>query len=1506
MTQPHRPDNPFPGLRSFTAEEDHLFFGREEQTMELLQTLGTHRFVSVVGTSGSGKSSLVRCGLLSQLLGGKMLQAGTVWEVAVTQPGAAPMSQLADALLEADLYDATEEDAKARLLATLSRSHFGLVEAIRQAQLPEGTNFLLVVDQFEEIFRFNRGGGARRDQANEFVSMLLQAARQTEVPIYIVLTMRSDFIGDCAQFENLAEAVNRGEYLIPRMTRPQFKQAIEGPVRVAGGTITARLLQRLLNDLGDQADQLPCLQHALMRTWDHWKRSSRDAGEDGKQRAEDGRQRTEDRGERIEGRSLDLEDYDAIGRMGQALSRHADEIYANLGSDRARELCAAMFKALTVRESENRGIRRPQPLGQLAQILGVSIDELRPIIDAYRQPGVTFLRPPSSVPLSEGTVIDISHESLMRVWGRLRDWVEEEAQSVGIFHRLAESAALHETGKAGLYRDPELGIALGWLEEARPNAAWAAQIGGGFERALAYLEQSRVAAEREEKEREAARQRELEQAKVLAENQRLRADEKARAARRMKVLMGIAVVVAVMAGVAALVAFDARKKAKQNEHRAEQLSDKVSKELYVADMNRARQVYQEGSIGVLEDLLDRHLPEEGERVMRRPEYDFWRHAARREIASMPLGNFLDLAVAPDQKTVAALIWPGDIAVYDVASYHLIKLVRVFAPGEPGSAVGGRITFSKRDGGTLVFWRNYPVVRRWETQTWQPIDPLAFPAGLPQTGEDGETSPIKSVAYSPDGSLLAAGNEQGQVVLWDRSTLQVKRFIDISGKIPGTTNVNRLIFSPDGQRLVAAMGQGAATPSGFAVLDVARPQQVVSKSTTAPPTTLDYSPDGRLLVSGHENGEVNLWDTSSFGSKQLFKSSGRIKRVRFSPHGRYLAVSTSEGNAILVWEMTPQRLVATLKGQSKVPLMEFAGDDFTLWSASGDGAMMVWDVRESGLYTEIPDSQSVGGLTYLAGGRLAWRDCNRNDTADPVVKHLSGPPSPLQLYDVTKAEKLPPWQGGELFIIHASSANGRFLAAQGPDGPMRLWNSENGKLLGTASDPVQSGNLPAFLAVANDGRLVVWAEDDPVVKIARGFHLWSPETGRRARLPGSDFVRPFAVAFSPDSTLVAIAGVSVHNRFEVITWDVDAEHPVATPLGIPDPVLALAFSPDGTRLAAGYWNSQIGLVNPRTGQPIGSPLVGHAAMVSCLAFCPDGKRLISGARDNILRVWGVDRDVQLTTLPPLDGSGLVSLVLEPRGRWLVSKEVGQPAHLWRLDAEQDPRRAKMLWCDEGYRAGRRGDFTQAWEVGQRAVQIAPDQDEGRLWFCLAALALHRGDLAKFREIRSEMVTRYSNKPFLIPAAYTAFVCTIRPPSTKQLEVSQQLARRVTADISDSWVGSFGQLTLLLGEYRSGNYKAAASQAEETAKKSAAFGPADAVLELILAMSQHHLGNPTGARNALARARKQMEQLGRTFPGTREHPSPAWWGFWMFDRALQAEAETLIEGTTTAAKPLASSQ
>jgi tetratricopeptide (TPR) repeat protein len=521
--------NPFPGLRPFRQDEDYLFFGREEQTMELLELLGAHRFVAVVGTSGSGKSSLVRCGLLSELLGGKLLRAGASWEVAVTHPGGNPLALLVEAILDADLYDRATDHSREHLLATLSRSHFGLVEAIKQARLGEHVNFLLVVDQFEEIFRFNDAGQTQQEAAGEFVSLLLEAVAQTQVPIYVVLTMRSDFIGECGQFEGLAEMVTRGEFLIPRLSREQFKRVIEAPIKVAGARITPRLLQRLLNDLGQQADQLPCLQHALMRTWSVWS-------------------------ERVESEAIDLDDYESVGRMSQALSLHADEVFHSLATDRQRELCAGIFKALTIQQSENRGIRRPQRLVSLSQILDVPSGELRPIIDAFRQPGVTFLMPPLDVELTDATIIDVSHESLMRVWTRLRYWVDEEAQAAGIYRRLSESAALHAQGKSGLYRDPELGIAVAWRDATRPNQAWADKYQPGFARAFEFLAASQQAERAEEQARDAVRQRELHQARALAESQRARAEIEKRTARRLRGMVAGLGLVAAVALVSSLVA----------------------------------------------------------------------------------------------------------------------------------------------------------------------------------------------------------------------------------------------------------------------------------------------------------------------------------------------------------------------------------------------------------------------------------------------------------------------------------------------------------------------------------------------------------------------------------------------------------------------------------------------------------------------------------------------------------------------------------------------------------------------------------------------------------------------------------------------------------------------------------------------------------------------------------------------------------------------------------------
>ena len=488
--------NPFPGLRPFEMQEKYLFFGREDQTVELLKRLGQARFMAVVGTSGSGKSSLVRAGLLPELHGGTMTEAGSSWEIAVMRPGGDPLTNLARSLEDSGIYDTDEEGYYRHLRAMLGRSTMGLIEAVSQSTLEKEDNLLIVVDQFEEIFRFRSSSGKHAEEAANFISLLLEATQQTSKSIFVTITMRSDFLGDCSQFRGLAEAVNEGEYLIPRLNRNQRRLAIEGPVKVGGKQIEARLVQQLLNDIGDDPDQLPILQHALMRTWEYHEK----AGGEG---------------------ALDLDDYEATGGMKEALSRHADEVYEELQSEEERIYCERIFKALTERVSGGRGIRRPMALSELAEVVGADDpNKLIPVIEAYRAAGRTFLMPPDSIALGPKIVIDISHESLMRVWQHLVGWVDEEAQSARIYRRLADTAQLYRENKAGLYRDPDLQISLSWRDQNNPTEAWADRYYPGYKDAMAFLEESHETAIAEEKAKEEARIRELEQARRLAEEER--------------------------------------------------------------------------------------------------------------------------------------------------------------------------------------------------------------------------------------------------------------------------------------------------------------------------------------------------------------------------------------------------------------------------------------------------------------------------------------------------------------------------------------------------------------------------------------------------------------------------------------------------------------------------------------------------------------------------------------------------------------------------------------------------------------------------------------------------------------------------------------------------------------------------------------------------------------------------------------------------------------------------
>lgn len=469
--------NPYPGLRPFLKDEAHLFFGREEHVDNLVDKLSSSNFLAVIGPSGSGKSSLVRTGLLNGLLLGLMQPQGSDWRVAEFRPGAAPIRNMAEALANAlSVNDLVDETA---IEAILLRGPNGIAEVLQDWPLADDQNLIIVVDQFEEIFRFFEYFD--KEEAASFVELLVKVAEHPKLNTYVVLTMRSDFIGECAIFNGLADAINGSQFLTPRLTREQARDAVSAPAQAAGGTVQSELESEILNTLSLDTDQLPILQHALRRLWDI--------------------QTAHGQGE---GPILSLQSLSEIGGLQGALSTHADEIYSSL-TDSEKIVAKKVFQSLTERQSSGQDVRRPTTVSELERLVSRdSKDDLKRVLDVYRASGVGFLSPAISISLLPDSVIDITHESLIRQWGQLKSWVDEERRAAETYLRIVDAATRWKQGEAALWSAPDLTIAQEWKKEVAPDPHWAKRYSDHYDTAMEFLntssESEQAAVEKEKKQ----------------------------------------------------------------------------------------------------------------------------------------------------------------------------------------------------------------------------------------------------------------------------------------------------------------------------------------------------------------------------------------------------------------------------------------------------------------------------------------------------------------------------------------------------------------------------------------------------------------------------------------------------------------------------------------------------------------------------------------------------------------------------------------------------------------------------------------------------------------------------------------------------------------------------------------------------------------------------------------------------------------------------------------------
>jgi len=458
---------PYPGLRPFRSDETDLFFGRESCTDQMVDRLAATHFLAVIGSSGSGKSSLVRTGLLDALEFGLLAQAGSRWLVADLRPASTPISNLAEALLAAG-REGRPAPAEPEILALaefLRRGPRSIIEWCLGGNLPAATSLLILADQFEELFRYTDYTG--QQEAEAFVALLIESAGSRAAPIYIVITMRSEYLGPCALIPDLAEQINEGLYLTRRMTREETREAIVGPASVCGFALEPALVNRLLNDLvsfapwdaqnsvdrlqvlARRADQLPLMQHVLNRLWMQARAAAEHSGPI----------------------VLKDADYRALGGLGNALSAHADEVLDSLGGD--KDVAQTIFRALISGGSVATAIRQPRRFGELVALAGGNRAAAARVVDAFRDETCNFLLTSPAGALTDRTVVDISHESLIRQWRTLSNWLLDEARSAGQYRDAEAQATRWQAKQRGYLRDEDLRDALAWRDREKPSWVWA-------------------------------------------------------------------------------------------------------------------------------------------------------------------------------------------------------------------------------------------------------------------------------------------------------------------------------------------------------------------------------------------------------------------------------------------------------------------------------------------------------------------------------------------------------------------------------------------------------------------------------------------------------------------------------------------------------------------------------------------------------------------------------------------------------------------------------------------------------------------------------------------------------------------------------------------------------------------------------------------------------------------------------------------------------------------------
>jgi WD40 repeat protein/transcriptional regulator with XRE-family HTH domain len=1199
---------PYRGLASFQAEDADWFYGRKKLTDVLVARLSrqcvTGGVLVVVGPSGSGKSSLLRAGLIPALRSGAIGVPGSqAWPLALFTPGARPLQELA-----AQLAPMTGAD-QGRLAAALLSRPGSCSDLARQvpgrdgnggsaqgsADGTDGSRLVVVADQFEEIFT----ACPDEPERQAFIAALCAAAgpgpgndaggtgedgREAGPAALVVLGLRADFYPHALRYPELVPALQDGQVVVGPMTEAELRSAIVEPARRARFDIEDGLVEVMLRDLapvaGDGgagaapgAGTLPLLSHALLTTWE---------------RARRGR--------------LTVADYRDGGGIQGAVARTAEQVYGELTGNQ-QNLARQIFIRLVHVAGDTADTRRRVSRSEFL----LSDDNAQRVLDLFIERRLVT---------AETDAVEIAHEALLSAWPRLRGWIDADRGGVRIQRQLSSAAEIWRDSDRDpnvLYRGGRLATAGDWADDPAHQAA------------LNLLEREFLDASIEHQ---------------IAEEHGAR-----RRTRRLQRLVAALTVLSLAVGFLAVFAF--RQKAAATHQRNLAISRQVA-----IDANQLRST---------DAALAMQLSLAAYRIAPTPEarsslLDSYSAPAVTRVLGPP-GVMQTVAFTPDGTMMAA-----------AGENSAVRLWSLARPGQPrplGRPLTGdtstvfTVAFSP-DGKTVASGGADKTVRLWDVTNPKKAVPWAPPL-------TGPASTVYSVAFSPDGKTLAAGSADGTVRLWNVTKPSHPVSLGIPLTWPHSGYVQAVAFSPDGRLLAAGSAGNSGSPRGrggtvrlWAVTDPGHPVGV-GPLLTGPAHqvfSLAFSPDSAILAVGSGDNEVRLWHIAdprhpAPDGAPLTGPASWVNSVAFSPDGRSLAAASSDSK-VWIWDLASRQLTMTLPHPAPVTTVLFLHDSHTVATSSADGIARIWRVPGPILGGEAGPFFSA----VFSRGHVLAVDSSKNtarlwNVADPrqpiplgpVLADVSRSPqgtgaaalSPdartlvvgagngtCQVWDVRNpAHPVPSAQlrgPDKLIESIAFSPNGRILAVTSDDKTVRLWNMADPRhpaALATLTGPTNYAYSAAF---SPSGRILAAGSADKLIYLwditnpARPVPLGRPLAGARSYV--------YSLAFSPDGDTLAAGSADDDIRF----WNVhDPARPV--PLGPPltgptNQVYSVAFSPDGRTLAATTGDGSIWLWDMTSlRQPnLLATLTGPAGTVFTGTFGTTGPILATGGSDNLVRLW----------------------------------------------------------------------------------------------------------------------------------------------------------------------------------------------------------------------------------------------------------------------------------------------